>query len=159
MRLTVKTRLTSFVSVFCIAAAMTLSVSPGYSQRNGNFPPPPGQMPGGEGGPQGQAQKKKGPESLEKFLKKDAKIMKGFTTVYNQDDKWYISINDSIIGRDIELVSRISKSAEGGRRGFNGYAGDIVAGAFGETYHSLANNVAGIAVEASSASLGALRYT
>ena len=87
MKSTTKARLTTLVSALCIAAMMTLSVSEGYSQRNGNFPPPPGQMPGGEGGPQGQAQKKKGPESLEKFVKKDAKIMKGFTTVYNQEDK------------------------------------------------------------------------
>ena len=84
--------------------------------------------PGAQSGPQGaQGQaKKKGPESIEKFIKKDAKKMEGLTTVYNQDEKWYININDSLIGRDIEIVTRISKSAEGGRNGFSGYAGDQI---------------------------------
>ncbi len=71
--------------------------------------------------------KKKGPESLDKFVKKDAKVMKGFTTVYEQDEKWYLNVNDSLIGRDILMVSRISKSAEGSRSGFSGYAGDQIS--------------------------------
>ena len=95
---------------------MCLSAMPSSAQ----IPPRDGQAPG-------QAPKKKGPESIERFIKKDARVMKGLTTVYNQDDKWYISISDSIIGRDLELVSRISKSAEGGRKGSEGYAGDIIS--------------------------------
>ena len=94
---------------------MCLSAMPSSAQ----IPPRDGQAPG-------QPPKKKAPESIEKFVKKDAKVMKGFTTVYNQEDKWYITINDSIIGRDLALVSRIGKSAEGGRRGSEGYAGDLV---------------------------------
>lgn len=73
--------------------------------------------------------KAKGPETMQKFLKKDTKVIKGFTTVYKQSSgKWYININDSIIGRDIEVVSRVSKSAEGSRimGGFAGYAGDQI---------------------------------
>ena len=38
---------------------------------------------------------------------------------------YYININDSLIGRDIRMVSRISKAAEGVRSNFSGYAGDI----------------------------------
>ena len=129
MRLTTKARLTTLVSALCIAAVMCLSVSQASAQRrnrDAKKDAPTAQTPPKDGQTPGQPPKKKGPESLEKFVKKDAKVMKGFTTVYNQEDKWYITINDSIIGRDIELVSRIGKSAEGGRRGFNGYAGDIV---------------------------------
>lgn len=70
---------------------------------------------------------KKGPVSLEKFITKDTKKMGGFTTVYQKEDKWYINVNDSIIGRDIEVVTRIAKSAEASRNGFSGYAGDIVS--------------------------------
>jgi hypothetical protein len=88
--------------------------------------PSSAQIPPRDGQAPGQSSKKKAPESIEKFVKKDAKVMKGFTTVYNQEDKWYITINDSIIGRDLALVSRIGKSAEGGRRGSEGYAGDLV---------------------------------
>ena len=130
MRSTTKARLTTLVSALCIAAVMCLSVSQASAQRknrDSKKDAPTAQTPPKDGQTPGQPPKKKGPESLEKFVKKDAKVMKGLTTVYNQDDKWYISINDSIIGRDLELVSRIGKSAEGGRRGFNGYAGDQVS--------------------------------
>lgn len=124
---TKKFRLTSLLSAVCIASVLLLSSAEATAQRSKDAPqgPPPQGMKDGQ--TPGQAPKKKAPESLEKFVKKDAKVMKGLTTVYNQDDKFYITINDSIIGRDIELVSRIAKSAEGARRSFNGYAGDAVA--------------------------------
>ena len=135
-----KAHLTTFASVLCIAVFMSLSASQVSAQRrnrDSRKDTPATQASARDGqdltkdGPasakDGQASKKKGPESLEKFVKKDAKVMKGLTTVYNQDDKWYVSINDSIIGRDLLLVSRISKSAEGGRKGSEGYAGDVVS--------------------------------
>lgn len=73
-----------------------------------------------------KAPAQKGPASLEKFVKPDAKIMKGMTTVYNQDNKYFININDTLLGRDIRMVSRISKGAEGIRTEFSGYAGDDI---------------------------------
>jgi hypothetical protein len=42
------------------------------------------------------------------------------------EDKWYWEIADSIMGRDLLVVSRISKSAAGLSNGFSGYAGDII---------------------------------
>jgi len=68
----------------------------------------------------------KGPVSIEKFIKPSVKPMVGLTTVYNQDGRYYININDSLFDRDIILVSRISKSAEGIRSSFDGYAGDQI---------------------------------
>ncbi len=68
----------------------------------------------------------KGPASLAKFIKPSAKIMQGMTTVYNQDNKYYININDTLLGRDIRMVSRLSKGAEGIRTDFTGYAGDDI---------------------------------
>ncbi|MBE6225839.1 MAG: DUF5117 domain-containing protein [Bacteroidales bacterium] len=68
----------------------------------------------------------KGPVSLAKFVKPSAKIMRGMTTVYQQDNKYYININDTLLGRDIRMVSRISKGAEGIRTDFTGYAGDDI---------------------------------
>lgn len=68
----------------------------------------------------------KGPVSLAKFIKPSAKIMRGMTTVYQQDNKYYININDTLLGRDIRMVSRISKGAEGIRTDFTGYAGDDI---------------------------------
>ncbi len=64
--------------------------------------------------------------TLAKFLKPSVKIMRGLTTVYKQDGKFYITINDTLLGRDIRMVSRVSRSAEGIRSSFSGYAGDII---------------------------------
>lgn len=64
--------------------------------------------------------------SLAKFIKPSAKISKGMTTVYEQDGRFFINIPDSLLGRDIRMVSRVSKSAEGIRGSFSGYAGDIL---------------------------------
>ncbi|OFY42660.1 MAG: hypothetical protein A2X18_13280 [Bacteroidetes bacterium GWF2_40_14] len=68
----------------------------------------------------------KGPQTLEKFIKKDAKIMKGLTTVYVQDGKFFINIPDSLFKREILMVTRISKAAAGIRSSFDGYAGDDI---------------------------------
>ena len=68
----------------------------------------------------------KGPIPIEKFVKKDTKVMKGLTTVYNQEGKFFININDSLFNRDILMVSRISKAAAGIRNSFDGYAGDEI---------------------------------
>ena len=73
------------------------------------------------------AKKAKGPMSIDKFIKSDAKIMKGLTTVYHQDGKFFININDSLIGKDLVMVSRMHKGAEGVRSDFDGYAGDELA--------------------------------
>ncbi len=50
----------------------------------------------------------------------------GIITVHKVEDKWYWEIADSIMGRDLLVVSRISKSAAGLSNGFSGYAGDII---------------------------------
>ncbi|MDD3032986.1 MAG: zinc-dependent metalloprotease [Bacteroidales bacterium] len=68
----------------------------------------------------------KAPQTIEKFIKSDAHIMKGMTTVYNQDNKFFININDSLLGRDLMMVTRISLGASGVRTDFEGYAGDQI---------------------------------
>ncbi|MFO0414681.1 MAG: DUF5117 domain-containing protein, partial [Bacteroidota bacterium] len=55
-----------------------------------------------------------------------AKSDAGLITVHQVDDKWYWEVSDSVIGRDLLIVTRISKSATGLNNGFAGYAGDIV---------------------------------
>ena len=64
--------------------------------------------------------------TLAKFVKPSAKISRGMTTVYEQDGRYFITIPDTLLGRDIRMVSRVSKSAEGLRGSFSGYAGDIL---------------------------------
>lgn len=71
-------------------------------------------------------EKKSGVISLDEFLKKESVTKEGFTTIYIQDEKYFLGINDSILNKDILLVSRVSKSAAGIRASFAGYAGDIL---------------------------------
>src|SRR5690606_4426301 len=42
------------------------------------------------------------------------------------DDKYFFEIPDSVLGREILVVNRISKAAAGARSGFAGYAGDQI---------------------------------
>lgn len=69
---------------------------------------------------------KKGPVLIDKFVKKDASVINGMTTIYKQDDKYYFAIPDALLGKDLLLVSRVSKSAAGIRGDFSGYAGDQI---------------------------------
>ncbi|MBU6158835.1 MAG: zinc-dependent metalloprotease [Bacteroidetes bacterium] len=50
----------------------------------------------------------------------------GLLIVHKVEDKWYWELPDSIFGREMLVVSRISKSAAGLSNGFSGYAGDII---------------------------------
>jgi hypothetical protein len=68
----------------------------------------------------------KGPVAIEKFFKGEVKPMKGLTPVYQQEGKYFLAVHDSLIGRDILMVTRISKSAAGVRFQFDGYAGDQI---------------------------------
>ena len=46
--------------------------------------------------------------------------------VHADKDKYYFEIQDSLYGKDLLLVTRISKASAGLRAGFVGYAGDQV---------------------------------
>lgn len=69
---------------------------------------------------------KKGIKSIEDFFEDDVEKMSGMTPVYKQKGKFFISLNDSLFGREIIMVTRISKAAEGIRYRFDGYAGDEI---------------------------------
>lgn len=69
---------------------------------------------------------KTGPKPYREIITDKAKTEKGLLTVHQVEDKWYWEVADSIIGRDLLVVTRISKSATGLNNGFSGYAGDII---------------------------------
>ncbi|WP_315824896.1 DUF5117 domain-containing protein [Paraflavitalea speifideaquila] len=46
--------------------------------------------------------------------------------VHKVEDKWYFEVADSLLGRDILIVNRISKAPADTRAGFFGYAGDEI---------------------------------
>ncbi len=51
---------------------------------------------------------------------------KGLFTVHKVIDKYYFEIPDSLLGRDILVVSRIAQGAAGVRSDYTGYAGDQI---------------------------------
>src|SRR5690606_13057896 len=60
------------------------------------------------------------------FIKGDTQADQGLFTIYFQDEKYFFEIPDSIMGRDIVVVNRISRSGADLRAGFSGYAGDQI---------------------------------
>ncbi|HNY23962.1 MAG TPA: DUF5117 domain-containing protein, partial [Bacteroidales bacterium] len=68
----------------------------------------------------------KGPAKLDDFIKADALKMGGMTPVFVQENKYYLGIPDSLTGRDILMVTRMSETPEGFRANFFGYSGDQI---------------------------------
>ncbi|SFE76338.1 protein of unknown function [Chitinophaga sp. CF118] len=66
------------------------------------------------------------PKKFSEIIKADAKADTGLFNIYKQDDKVFFEIPDSLLGRDILIVNRISKSAAGLRSMMIGYSGDEI---------------------------------
>ena len=84
-----------------------------------------GNMPGmmGRGG---MTAPSTGPKPFSEVITNKAITRKGMFTVHKVEDRYFFEIPDSLITRDILVVSRIAKSAAGGRGGMIGYAGDHI---------------------------------
>jgi hypothetical protein len=72
------------------------------------------------------AAQRPGPRPFNEVITAKAKTAKGLFTVHRVEDKVYFEIPDSILGRDILVVSRLSKAAADMRtaQSMSGYAGD-----------------------------------
>jgi len=68
----------------------------------------------------------KGPKSFQLFFSKKNVSVSGFIPVHKDDGKYYFEIPVDVLGADLLVVNRISKSAAGSRRDFMGYAGDFI---------------------------------
>ncbi len=68
----------------------------------------------------------KAPKPYAEVITRGAKSSYGFVTVHFVKDKHYFEIPDSIMGRDILIVSRISKAPADREKRKTGYPGDIV---------------------------------
>jgi Met-zincin/Domain of unknown function (DUF5117)/Domain of unknown function (DUF5118) len=64
---------------------------------------------------------KKGPKPFDKVITEKATTKKGLFIVHKLDDKYYFEIPDSLLGREIEMTTRFSKTAGGG----GVYAGEM----------------------------------
>lgn len=62
---------------------------------------------------------KKKPKSFDEIITDEAKSMAGMLTVHQVEDKYYFEIPDSLFGRDIMAITRISKAPTGA-----GYGGE-----------------------------------
>ena len=69
---------------------------------------------------------KTGPKPYKDVITDKAISKKGLFTIHKVDDKWYFEITDSLLGRDILIVNRLSKAGAGMRNFFFGYAGDQI---------------------------------
>jgi hypothetical protein len=56
----------------------------------------------------------------------DMKTSKGFIVVHQKEEKFFFEVPKTILGRDILIVSRISKASAEMRNGSMGYAGDQI---------------------------------
>lgn len=67
-----------------------------------------------------------GPKAYKDVITDKAVTRRGLFAVHKIDDKWFFEIGDSLLGRDILIVNRISKAPADTRAGFLGYAGDEI---------------------------------
>jgi hypothetical protein len=67
-----------------------------------------------------------GPRPYREVITSKAVTDDGLFAVHKLDDKYFFEIGDSLLGRDILVVNRISKASAGMRNGFFGYAGDQI---------------------------------
>ncbi|HZG25445.1 MAG TPA: DUF5117 domain-containing protein, partial [Chitinophagaceae bacterium] len=71
-------------------------------------------------------QNRTGPKSYKDVITSKAVSTKGLFTIHHVEDKWYLELPDSVLGRDLLVVNRLSKAAAGMRNVFFGYAGDQI---------------------------------
>jgi hypothetical protein len=69
---------------------------------------------------------RQGPKPFKEVITDKAISKKGLFNVHKVDDKWFFELGDSLLGRDILVVNRISKAPIDTRAGFFGYAGDEI---------------------------------
>jgi len=67
-----------------------------------------------------------GPKPYKQVITDKAVTDIGLFKVHRVDEKYFFEIPDSLLGRDILIVNRISKAAAGVRSGMAGYAGDQI---------------------------------
>jgi len=67
-----------------------------------------------------------GPKPYNQVITAKAKTDKGLFKVHNVEDRYFFEIPDSLLGREILTVNRISKAAAGNRANMIGYGGDQI---------------------------------
>jgi hypothetical protein len=111
---------------FVCLLAFLICVFPAIAQRKKNVPAlttPP--VPSASFS-QSSSSFRSGPRPYKEVITDKAITQKGLLTVHKIDDKYYVELGDSILGKDILVVNRIAKAPINTRVGFFGYAGDEI---------------------------------
>jgi hypothetical protein len=66
------------------------------------------------------------PKSYHSIIRSNALTRKGLFWVHRMQDAYYFEVPDSLLGRDLLIVSRIAQGAAGMKQGYTGYAGDQI---------------------------------
>jgi hypothetical protein len=103
-----------FLSTMAMAQRPAPSTPPSSSSDSSRTP----------GGPFGS--RSTGPKPYKEVITSKAVTDHGLFSIHRIDDKYFFEIGDSLLGRDILVVNRISKAAAGMRQGMFGYAGDQI---------------------------------
>lgn len=67
-----------------------------------------------------------GPKPYKQVITAKAKTDAGLFKVHNVEDRYFFEVPDSLLGREILVVNRISKAAAGNRASMIGYGGDQI---------------------------------
>lgn len=114
--------MTICIKKFCFALlALPLCMSVAAQDKPATPPAAPGAMPGAAAAP------KPGPKPYKDVITDKARTSKGLFTVHKVDDKYYFELPVKLLGRDILVVNRVSKSSIESPKAFGGYAGDQIA--------------------------------
>ncbi|HUP10883.1 MAG TPA: DUF5117 domain-containing protein, partial [Niastella sp.] len=115
--------LSTALVIASMATAQRKTPTPQPSDTTKKTPAATGQaMPGTNRG----GAPKAGPKPYGEVITAKAISRKGMLSVHKVEDRHFFEIPDSLIGRDILAVCRISRSAAGARAQMLGYAGDQV---------------------------------
>lgn len=109
-----------------VATGILFSSAVGFAQTTPPTTPPTngGANPGGFPGMNRPTSSN--PRPYSEVITSKAKTDRGLFTTHRVEDKYYFEIPDSLLGREILVVNRISKAPAGPRAGFTGYAGDQI---------------------------------
>jgi hypothetical protein len=66
------------------------------------------------------------PRNYNSIIRSHAITRKGLFWIHKVSDSYYFEVPDSLLGRDMLVVSRIAQGAAGVRTGYTGYAGDQI---------------------------------
>jgi hypothetical protein len=107
---------------YFLTVMFLMCLAAGLSAQDESAPPTQGGPPAAAARTGGKSK----PKPYSEVITDKAVTRQGLFKVHQIEDKYYFEIPDSMLGREILCVNRISKGPAGVRSGFFGYAGDEI---------------------------------